>query len=323
MGSCYRFAVVTMGLVAGCAIVGAGARRSPRPSTVTPIPPPAPAPPTEMPEVVVRGRAEDLLGNAQQRLAGRRRRRSTWRICRCSAAASCSKTVPGMVVTQHSGDGKANQYFLRGFNLDHGTDFAFSIDGVPVNLPSHAHGQGYSDLNFLIPELVDEIDFEKGPFYAGGRRLLGRRRGQHSSGEHAPRGDRQPADRSVRLRARAPGRQPDGRSGHAALRLRVQPLRRALGSARELQPLQRAPALPLGPRARRLQPDRERLLGARSGRRPTRSPSGPSTRGSSAASAPSIRPTAGRPVARRSPSTGPGAATARPPGCCSTASIIG
>ena len=71
-----------------------------------------------------------------------------------------------MVVTQHSGDGKANQYFLRGFNLDHGTDFAFSVDGVPVNLPSHAHGQGYSDLNFLIPELVDAIDFEKGPFYA-------------------------------------------------------------------------------------------------------------------------------------------------------------
>ena len=75
------------------------------------------------------------------------------------------ESVPGMVVTQHSGDGKANQYFLRGFNLDHGSDFAFSVDGVPVNLPSHAHGQGYSDLNFLIPELVAGIDFKKGPFY--------------------------------------------------------------------------------------------------------------------------------------------------------------
>jgi hypothetical protein len=75
------------------------------------------------------------------------------------------ESVPGMVVTQHSGDGKANQYFLRGFNLDHGTDFAFSIDGVPVNLPSHAHGQGYSDLNFLIPELIAGIDYKKGPFY--------------------------------------------------------------------------------------------------------------------------------------------------------------
>ena len=76
------------------------------------------------------------------------------------------ETVPGLVVTQHSGDGKANQYFLRGFNLDHGTDFAFSVDDVPVNLPSHAHGQGYADLNFMIPELVSFIDYKKGPFYA-------------------------------------------------------------------------------------------------------------------------------------------------------------
>ena len=58
-----------------------------------------------------------------------------------------------MVVTQHSGDGKANQYFLRGYNLDHGTDFATWVDGMPVNMPTHAHGQGYTDLNFLIPEL--------------------------------------------------------------------------------------------------------------------------------------------------------------------------
>ena len=76
------------------------------------------------------------------------------------------ETVPGLVVTQHSGDGKANQYFLRGLNLDHGTDFATSVNGVPVNLPSHAHGQGYSDLNFLIPELVSRIDYRKGPYFA-------------------------------------------------------------------------------------------------------------------------------------------------------------
>ena len=74
--------------------------------------------------------------------------------------------VPGMVVTQHSGDGKANQYFLRGFNLDHGTDFATSIHGIPVNMPTHAHGQGYTDINFLIPELVDRIDYRKGPYFA-------------------------------------------------------------------------------------------------------------------------------------------------------------
>ena len=76
------------------------------------------------------------------------------------------ETVPGLVVTQHSGDGKANQYFLRGYNLDHGTDFATSIDGVPVNLPTNAHGQGYSDLNYLIPELIDAIDYRKGPYFA-------------------------------------------------------------------------------------------------------------------------------------------------------------
>lgn len=74
--------------------------------------------------------------------------------------------VPGLIVTQHSGDGKANQYFLRGFNLDHGTDFATSVNGLPVNMPTHGHGQGYSDLNFLIPELVDRIEYRKGPYFA-------------------------------------------------------------------------------------------------------------------------------------------------------------
>ncbi len=74
--------------------------------------------------------------------------------------------VPGMIVSQHSGDGKANQYYLRGFNLDHGTDFATFVDDIPVNMRSHAHGQGYTDLNFLIPELVNRIDYKKGPYYA-------------------------------------------------------------------------------------------------------------------------------------------------------------
>jgi len=74
--------------------------------------------------------------------------------------------VPGMVVTQHSGAGKANQYFLRGFNLDHGTDFATWVAGMPVNLRTHAHGQGYTDLNFLIPEMIAGVDYWKGPYYA-------------------------------------------------------------------------------------------------------------------------------------------------------------
>lgn len=76
------------------------------------------------------------------------------------------EVVPGLIVTQHSGSGKANQYFLRGFNLDHGTDLATSVDGVPVNMPTHAHGQGYTDINFVIPELVDSIEYRKGTYYA-------------------------------------------------------------------------------------------------------------------------------------------------------------
>ena len=76
------------------------------------------------------------------------------------------ETVPGLVVTLHSGEGKANQYLLRGYNLDHGTDLAVFVDGIPVNEPSHAHGQGYTDLNFLIPELATNIDYSKGPYYA-------------------------------------------------------------------------------------------------------------------------------------------------------------
>ncbi|MGE3992498.1 TonB-dependent receptor [Pseudorhodoplanes sp.] len=76
------------------------------------------------------------------------------------------ESVPGLIVTQHSGEGKANQYFLRGFNLDHGTDLAISIDGMPVNMRTHGHGQGYADTNFIIPEIVRGLAFRKGPYFA-------------------------------------------------------------------------------------------------------------------------------------------------------------
>jgi TonB dependent receptor/TonB-dependent Receptor Plug Domain len=76
------------------------------------------------------------------------------------------EVVPGLIVTQHSGEGKANQYFLRGFNLDHGTDLAIKVDGMPVNMPTHGHGQGYADINFLIPELIQSVNVRKGPYYA-------------------------------------------------------------------------------------------------------------------------------------------------------------
>jgi hypothetical protein len=76
------------------------------------------------------------------------------------------ETVPGLIVTLHSGEGKANQYLMRGYNLDHGTDLETFVDGMPVNQPTHAHGQGYTDLNFMIPELADELTYTKGPYYA-------------------------------------------------------------------------------------------------------------------------------------------------------------
>jgi len=76
------------------------------------------------------------------------------------------ETLPGLIITQHAGGGKANQYFMRGFNLDHGTDIAIFLDDMPLNLPSHAHGEGYSDMNTVIPELVQRIDAEKGPYYS-------------------------------------------------------------------------------------------------------------------------------------------------------------
>lgn len=76
------------------------------------------------------------------------------------------RMVPGLFIAQHAGGGKAEQIFLRGFDIDHGTDIALSVDGMPVNMVSHAHGQGYSDLHFLIPETIEQVDFNKGPYYA-------------------------------------------------------------------------------------------------------------------------------------------------------------
>jgi hypothetical protein len=79
-------------------------------------------------------------------------------------AGDVLESVPGLLISQHSGEGKANQYYLRGFNLDHGTDFATTIAGVPVNMPTHAHGQGYTDINFVIPELISGVQYRKGTY---------------------------------------------------------------------------------------------------------------------------------------------------------------
>lgn len=115
--------------------------------------------------VEVSERADNLVGIAGSANQGTTGREELARRPRLRAG-DLVETVPGAVATQHSGGGKANQYFLRGFNLDHGTDFAISVAGMPVNMPSHGHGQGYADLNFLIPELVQRAHYRKGPYFA-------------------------------------------------------------------------------------------------------------------------------------------------------------
>ena len=116
-------------------------------------------------EIVVYGRAQTLLGAASSASEGTVGYLDL-ELPPLLRVGELVEAVPGMVATQHSGSGKANQYFLRGFNLDHGTDFLVTVDGVPVNFRTHGHGQGYLDLNFLIPELVETITYRKGIHHA-------------------------------------------------------------------------------------------------------------------------------------------------------------
>jgi outer membrane receptor protein involved in Fe transport len=116
-------------------------------------------------EVVVWGRSLLQLGNADAASQGTVGY-ADFSTRPLSRVGELVEVVPGMIATQHSGPGKANQYFLRGFNLDHGSDFSTSFDGMPVNFRSHAHAQGYMDLNFIIPEIIERVDFQKGPYFA-------------------------------------------------------------------------------------------------------------------------------------------------------------
>ena len=116
----------------------------------------------DMETVEVLGRSANLLGKAESGSSGSVDQADLGHRA-ILRPAEVLEAVPGLLITQHSGDGKANQYFTRGFNLDHGTDFAFFMEGVPVNEQSNAHGQGYSDINFLIPELVTNVTYAKGP----------------------------------------------------------------------------------------------------------------------------------------------------------------
>src|SRR5579885_954135 len=115
--------------------------------------------------VTVQGREDDLVGiadSATQGTVGAKELEDRPLL----RSGEILETVPGVIITQHAGGGKANQYFLRGFNLDHGTDFAIFLDDMPLNLPSHAHGEGYADMNTVMPEFVERVDFQKGPYYA-------------------------------------------------------------------------------------------------------------------------------------------------------------
>jgi hypothetical protein len=141
----------------------AGEATNSAPSQVSPAAPTNEV--TRLPAVTVTGRQGSMIGVADSAAQGtvgaaEIQDRPILR------SGEILETVPGVIITQHAGGGKANQYFLRGFNLDHGTDFAVFLDDMPLNLPSHAHGEGYSDMNTVIPELVERVDYEKGPYYA-------------------------------------------------------------------------------------------------------------------------------------------------------------
>ena len=237
-------------------------------------------------------------------------------------AGEVLETVPGLVVSQHSGEGKANQYYLRGFNLDHGTDFSTTVAGVPVNTPTGAHAHGYSDVSFLIPELVSGVQFKKGPYFAD--------EGDFSAAGAANINYVNQLERPI---VRASGGN-DGwgrlfgaaspRVGRriSAWRARGEPQRRAVGATGRLPQDQWRPALQPRRQSQRVLADRHGLLGRLGFDRP-----GPGTRhhrgADSAGSVSSMRVTAGRRTARASP---PSISIrmvprrcVRPASCCTTA----
>lgn len=121
--------------------------------------------PNNLEEILVTGRSQILAGEARSASEGLVGQMDL-AIRPILRPGDVLEAVPGLIVTQHSGSGKSNQMFLRGFNLDHGTDFATWVDGMPVNMRTHGHGQGYTDINFLIPETLEQLSYVKGPYHA-------------------------------------------------------------------------------------------------------------------------------------------------------------
>jgi hydrogenase/urease accessory protein HupE len=137
-----------------------------RPEEADEAPPPLqPQEAARLPEIVVTERSDSQVGIADSASEGNVGQEQL-KLRPIIRPGEVLETVPGLIVTQHSGEGKANQYYLRGFNLDHGTDFLTQVEGVPVNLVSHAHGQGWTDTGFLIPELIRTLGYQKGVYYA-------------------------------------------------------------------------------------------------------------------------------------------------------------
>jgi hypothetical protein len=154
--------ILPVGAAAGLAF-GPTAFAQPQPPA--PAPKPKPAASTTLNEVVVTASRLNLMGVAATASQGSITEKEL-ELRPVYRPGQLLETTPGLVVTAHSGEGKANQYLVRGFNLDHGTDIANFVDDMPVNRPTNAHGQGYSDVNFYIPEMAAGLDFTKGPYYA-------------------------------------------------------------------------------------------------------------------------------------------------------------
>jgi TonB-dependent Receptor Plug Domain len=156
--------VVVLAALVGVLTATAAVAQDPPPPTAPPTQPPPPAAPTTpfeetLPPVVVTA-PPPLSSSSEIFIPGR-----DFELRPQGRPADILRLIPGFVISQHQGGGKAEQYFLRGFDADHGTDVAIFVDGLPVNLRSHAHGQGYADLHFLIPETVMRLDGFKGPYF--------------------------------------------------------------------------------------------------------------------------------------------------------------
>ncbi len=161
-----RLALLLTGISALAFAHSASAQTTPAPAAPIQLAQAAPAPgSTTVNEVVVTTSRLNLMGVAATASQGAVTQKEL-ELRPVYRPGQLLETTPGLVVTSHSGEGKANQYLVRGFNLDHGTDIANFIDDMPINRPSNAHGQGYSDVNFFIPEVTAGLDFTKGPYYA-------------------------------------------------------------------------------------------------------------------------------------------------------------